>query len=213
MSFIEQIKSYHLDILKEVGNIGAGNAATALSKILGKTIDMTVPNVRIVSFDEMMDMVGGSENVIASVFLRIEGDAPGSIYFMLPLEQAKKYIKQMTGEEDFSFENPPYSELSVSALQELGNILSGSYLSALSDFTQLNLYPSVPALGIDMAGAILSYGLMEVSQVSDYAIVIDTAVSEQEEVVNNSVKGHFFLLLDPESFEKVFSALGVPIDE
>jgi len=213
MSFIEQIKSHHLDILREVGNIGAGNAATSLSKILGKTIEMTVPNVRIVSFDEMMDMVGGSENVIASIFLRIEGDAPGSIYFMLPLEQAKKYIEQMTGETNFSFENPPFSEISVSALQELGNILSGSYLSALSDFTQLNLYPSVPALGIDMVGAILSYGLMEVSQVSDYAIVIDTAVSEQEDSITESVKGHFFLLLDPESFEKIFSALGVPIDE
>ncbi|WP_458413880.1 chemotaxis protein CheC [Schinkia sp. CFF1] len=213
MTFIEQIKTYHLDILKEVGNIGAGNAATSLSKILGKTINMTVPNVRIVSFDEMMDMVGGSEKVIASVFLRIEGDAPGSIYFILPLEQAENYIHQMTGEEGFSFENPPYSELSVSALEELGNILSGSYLSALSDFTQLNLYPSVPALGIDMVGAVLSFGLMEVSQASDFAIVIDTAVSEEEEMINESVKGHFFLLLDPDSFAKVFNALGVPLDE
>ena len=212
MSFIKQIKGHHLDILREVGNIGAGNAATSLSKILGKRVDMTVPNVRIVSFDEMMDMVGGADNVIASIFLRIEGDAPGSIYFMLPIEQAEKYIELMTGEENFSFEEPPYPELSVSALQELGNILSGSYLSALSDFTKLNLYPTVPALGIDMVGAILSYGLMEVSQVSDYAIVIDTAVSEQEEITD-SVKGHFFLLLDPESFEKIFSALGVPLNE
>ncbi|HHY74647.1 MAG TPA: chemotaxis protein CheC [Bacillus bacterium] len=213
MSFIKHIRSHHLDILKEVGNIGAGNAATALSKILGKKIDMNVPNVRIVSFDEMMDLVGGSEKVIASVFLRIEGDAPGSIYFMLPLEQARKYIKQMTGEENFSFENPPYSELSVSALQELGNILSGSYLSALSDFTKLDFYPSVPALGIDMVGAILSYGLMEVSQESDFVIVIDTAVSEDDDFTHASVRGHFFLLLDPGSFEKIFSALGVPVDE
>lgn len=213
MSFIDKIKSHHLDILREVGNIGAGNAATALSKILDKTIDMTVPKVSIVSFDDMMDMVGGSENVIASVFLRIEGDAPGSMYFMLPLEQATKFIKQMTGEDNFSFENLTPSELSISALQELGNILSGSYLSALSDFTQLNLYPSVPALGIDMVGAILSYGLIELSQASDYAIVIDTAVSEKEDSICESVKGHFFLLPDPESFEKIFSALGVPIDE
>jgi chemotaxis protein CheC len=212
MSFIEQIKSHHLDILREIGNIGAGNAATSLSKILGKRVDMTVPKVRIVSFDEMMDMVGGSDNVIASIFLRIEGEATGSIYFILPLEQAEKYIELMTGEKDFSFDNPPYPELSVSALQELGNILSGSYLSALSDFTNLNLYPSVPALGIDMVGAILSYGLMEVSQASDYAIVIDTAVSEEEEI-SDSVKGHFFLLLDPDSFEKIFSALGVPLNE
>ncbi|WP_102346923.1 chemotaxis protein CheC [Bacillus sp. Marseille-P3661] len=212
MSFIENIKSHHLDILREVGNIGAGNAATALSTILGKQIDMTVPNVKIVSFDEMMDLVGGAENVIASVFLRIEGDVPGSMYFMLPLEQATKFIVLMTGEEDFSFDLPPYSEMSVSALQELGNILSGSYLSALSDFTHLNLYPSVPELGIDMVGAILSYGLIELSQVSDYAIVIDTAVGEHVDFYD-SVKGHFFLLPDPDSFGKIFSALGVPVDE
>lgn len=216
MSFLENIKSHHLDILKEVGNIGAGNAATALSKILNRTIDMNVPHVKVVSFDEMMDMVGGPDNVIASVFLRIEGDAPGSMYFMLPLEQAARFIAKMTGEDDFSFDEPPFSELSMSALQELGNILSGSYLSALSDFTNLDLYPTVPALSIDMVGAVLSHGLLELSQVSDYAIVIDTAVREQgdeTEYISNSVKGHFFLLPDPDSFEKIFSSLGVHLDE
>lgn len=213
MSFIKHIKCHHLDILREVGNIGAGNAATALSKILGKKIYMTVPDVRIETFDEMMNMVGGSENVITSVYLRIEGDAPGNMFFILPIEQANKYIQQMTGEENFTFEHPPFSELSTSALEELGNIVCGSYLSALSDFTKLNLNPSVPALSIDMVGAILTFGILELSKVSDFAIVIDTSVAESKEAMNESVKGHFFLLLDPVSFEKIFSALGVPIDE
>ncbi|PLR84234.1 CheY-P-specific phosphatase CheC [Bacillus canaveralius] len=211
--FIEKISNMHLDILKEIGNIGAGHAATALSTLLNKKVDMRVPNVRVVSFDEMMEMAGGSENVVASVFLRIEGDAPGSMFFVLPLEQAAAFIRQMIGDSGFSFDNPPYDELAMSALQELGNILSGSYLSSLSDFTNLSLYPSVPALGIDMVGAIISYGLIELSQVSDYAIVIDTALNEDEMKDFESVRGHFFLLPDPESFQIIFKALGVAGDE
>lgn len=213
MSFHKQITNQHLDILKEVGNIGAGNAATALSQLLGKPIDMKVPDVRIVSFDEMMNMMGGSENVVASVFLRIDGEAPGSIFFMLPLEQANRFVQQMTGVEDCSFDTPPYSEISVSALQEAGNILSGSYLSALSDFTKLHLYPSVPALAIDMVGAVLSYGLIEISQVTDNAIVIDTALSEMGKPVAEKIDGHFLLLPDPDSFSTIFNALGVPAHE
>lgn len=213
MSIIEKLNSTHIDVLKEIGNIGAGHSATALSKLLNKKIDMKVPNVKLVTFDEMMDLAGGPDNVVASVFLRIEGDAPGSMFFVLPLSQASRFIHQMTGDNTFTFEEPPYSELGISALQELGNILSGSYLSSLSDFTNLNLYPTVPALSIDMVGAILGYGLIELSQVSDYAIVIDTTITEEEDGISEDVKGHFFLLPDPDSFEILFKSLGVMLDE
>jgi chemotaxis protein CheC len=209
MGFEQKVTSLHLDILKEIGNIGAGHAATALSTLLNKKIDMKVPQVRVVSFDEMMEMAGGPENVVVSVFLRIEGDAPGSMFFVLPLSQGSRFIHQMTGELEFSFEKPPFSELGLSAMQELGNILSGSYLSSLSDFTNLNLYPSVPALSVDMAGAVISFGLLELSQISDMAIVIDTALKEDDIAESESVKGHFFLLPDPESFETIFKSLGV----
>lgn len=213
MAFLDKFSNVHLDVLKEVGNIGAGHAATALSTLLNKKIDMRVPHVRVVSFDEMMDMAGGPDNIVASVFLRIEGDAPGSMFFVLSLEQASAFIEQMIGDVDFSFEEPPYNELAMSALQELGNILSGSYLSSLSDFTSLDLYPSVPALSIDMVGAIISFGLIELSQVSDYAIVIDTALDDDDVSVSESINGHFFLLPDPDSFEIIFRALGVHLNE
>lgn len=209
MTFLKHFTSVHLDFLKEIGNIGAGNAATALSKLLNKKIEMKVPNVKIVSFDEMVDLAGGADNVVASVFLRIEGDAPGSMFFVLPLPQATHFIQQMIGDSNFSFESPPYNEMALSALQELGNILSGSYLTALSDFTHLSLYPSVPALGFDMVGAIISFGLIEHSQVCDYVIVIDTALNEEDSLVPECVRGHFFLLPDPNSFSTLFSALGV----
>ncbi|WP_442599521.1 chemotaxis protein CheC [Neobacillus sp. D3-1R] len=213
MSFVNQITTLHLDILREIGNIGAGNAATALSKLLNKRVDMNVPSVKIVGFDEMMEMVGGPENIVATVFLRLEGDVSGSMFFVLPIHQASRFIQQMIDEPNYSFMEEPNNEIAMSALQELGNILSGSYLSALSDFTNLSLYPSVPALSIDMFGAIISYGIIELSQVSDHAIVIDTALNELETNENESVKGNFFLLPDPDSFPVIFKALGVTSNE
>ncbi len=209
MSLIKNLSSTHIDILKEVGNIGAGNAATALSKLLNKKIDMKVPDVKIVTFNEMMEVVGGAENVVASVFLRVEGDAPGSMFFILSIEQASRFIKYLTNDSEFNLESPPYPELALSALQELGNILTGSYLTSFSDFTNLNFHPSVPAISIDMVGAIISYGLIELSTVGDYAILIDTALQEEDQTINDSVKGHFFLLPDPDSFSIIFKSLGV----
>ncbi|MFJ7751915.1 chemotaxis protein CheC [Peribacillus muralis] len=212
MSFIEKISPLQLDILKEIGNIGAGNAATSLSAILNRKIDMNVPTARIVSFDEMMEIAGGADLVVASVFLRIEGDVSGSMFFVLSLPVAQYLIREMAGDSAFSIESTPHAELALSCLQELGNILSGSYLSSLADFTQLNIFPSVPALSIDMVGATISYGLLELSQESDAVIVIDT-VLVKDQLIGDSIDGHFFLLPDPEFFEIIFAALGLTADD
>lgn len=212
MSYLEKLSTMHLDILKEIGNIGAGNAATALSTLLNKKIDMNVPSVSVISFNEMMELAGGPENIIACVFLRIEGDAPGSMYFILSLEQSERFIHQITGDSNFSIESSS-SDIAISALQELGNIMAGSYLSALSNFTNLNLFPTVPALSIEMAGAVISAGLLELSKVGDYAIVIDTELMEVDQKYMNSINGHFFLLPDPDSFETIFAALGIESNE
>ncbi|WP_178075358.1 chemotaxis protein CheC, partial [Pseudomonas sp. 2822-17] len=138
--------------------IGAGHAATALSKMLNKFIDMEVPSVKIVHLNEVSEFVGGDETVVAAIFLRLQGDAPGNMFFMLPLDEATRLIQQLTEDDTINTENLSDNEIGMSALCELGNILAGSYLSALSDFTSLNLQPTPPALAIDMAMAILSYG-------------------------------------------------------
>jgi len=213
MSFQEQIKSLQLDILKEIGNIGAGHAATALSNLLNTKIDMSVPNVKIMQFNDMMELVGGAENVVASVYFRIEGEAPGSMYFVTSLEQASNIIKQLTHDPKFQIEDLEQNPIAASVLQEVGNILIGSYLSSFSDFTKLNIYPTVPALAIDMFGAIISYGLIEIGQVSDEAIVIDTIFFSDEDKENEELNGHFFLLPDPDSFEIIFNSLGLGSNE
>jgi len=203
-----EIRDLHLDVLKEIGNIGAAHAATALSSLMKKKIDMHVPDVRLVSFDDMMELAGGAEKVVAGVFLRLEGDVSGSMFFILPVGKANHFIRQLTGDDTFEFLSQNFSELGVSAMQELGNILSGSYLTALSDFTGLNIMPSVPSLSVDMAGSIISFGLLEISTVSDEVIVIETGIFDPSEGTEG-VKGHFFLLPDPPSYRTIFQSLGV----
>lgn len=213
MEFLNEISKDYLDVLKEVGNIGAGHAATALSKILDKKIEMRVPNVSVMTFNEMIEMAGGAEKIVASVYLRVQGDSPGHLFFVLPIESANTLIQQLTRENDISIDKQFDHEMAISALQELGNILAGSYLSSLSDFTGLHLYPSVPSTSIDMLGAIISYGFIELSQFSDDVIAIDTVLVDLNEVNKRQVEGHFFLMPDPDTFAAIFHSLGVVLDE
>lgn len=208
MDFRNGLSLVQMDVLQEIGNIGAGNAATAMSKLVNKKIDMYVPSVKVIAFDDVMEMIGGPENLIIAIMIRIHGNAPGTVFFILTVPEAENLVRQITSESKFViFGDKPPSELAVSALQEVGNILAGSYLSALSDFTGINMQPSVPSLSIDMAGAIITEGLLELSQVMDYAIIIDTTINEVDS--SNGVNGKFFLLPDPQSFDQIFKALGI----
>lgn len=196
---------FKMDVLREVGNIGAGHAATALSLLLGKPVDMQVPTVSFVPFEEIAERVGGIEAVVVAIFLRVEGDAPGNMFFILNREPARRLLQGLPGLDAAVSDN--YSELELSALNEIGNILAGSYLSSLGDFTGLYMSPTVPSIAVDMAGAVLNYGLLQFGTMGDDALLIDTAFLEGPQ----QVEGHFFLIPDPESFEKLFSALGVPL--
>ncbi|WP_426447060.1 chemotaxis protein CheC [Paenibacillus sp. S-38] len=203
MEAFKSFADFQMDVLREVGNIGAGHAATALSKLMDKPVDMLVPKVRMVPFEEVADSVGGAEAIVIAIFLRVEGETPGNLFFILTLESAKKLLKSLAGIEVVSDEG--YTEMEMSALNEIGNIMAGSYLSSLADFTKLNMQPTVPSLAIDMAGAILGYGLLQFGEMGDQALLIDTKFLDGKE----EVEGHFFLIPDPESFPKIFRALGV----
>ncbi|WP_226681291.1 chemotaxis protein CheC [Sutcliffiella horikoshii] len=201
-------KLNELDLLKELGNIGAGNAATALSQLLNKEIHMNVPLAKIVSFNEMMELMGGSDRPVAAVFLRMEGELSGSLFFVLSMEDATKLINQLIPEKKISVEELASHELGLSALQELGNIISAHYLTALSECIGLAVTPSVPQVTIDMVGAIVVTGLLEISQVSDHSIFIDTELTDTTDNQIEKTKGHFFLIPYPDSFEKILAALG-----
>lgn len=205
---LNSLSSIQIDALREIGNIGAGNAATSMSKLINKRVDMKVPSVNIVTIDEIIDIVGGPGQLIVALLFKIHGEAPGSVYFILSIEEAESLVNEIAIDPAFSLlADAEPSELSISVLKEIGNIMTGSYLSALSDFININMYSSIPYLSVDMAGAILPSGLIELSQVSDYAIVVDTEINNEND--KDSLKGHFFLLPELESIPKIFSALGI----
>lgn len=204
----KKLTDMHVDVLREVGNIGAGNAATSLSQLLHKKIDMVVPSVNIVSFDEMIELFGDPDEIVVAILFRIYGDAPSTVIFVLTVEEAETLIQTMLDDPNFKLlEDSSKNPLALSALEEVGNILTGSYISALSDLTNLHLQQSIPHLGIDMAAAVLTYGLLELSQTSDYAIVIDSKVNSGETM--ETMTGNFFLLPNPESITVLLKALGI----
>lgn len=193
-----------LDALREVGNVGAGNAATALSQLINRKIDMTVPQVSILPLGDVPDVVGGPDVRVAGVFLRVYGPAPSSILFLMPRESAFTLVDMLMGRERGLTEQ--LDPMDESALLEIGNILAGAYLNALSFFTKFTLLPSIPALAMDMAGAILSVILIQLGQMGDHALVIETQFTTDGD---GAVKGHFFLIPDPGSLGTILTAIGV----
>jgi len=200
---ISELNSFHLDVLREIGNIGAGNAATALAKLLDKKIDMKVPQIRIMKFSEVSDVLGGAETPVVGILLRIHGDISGSMMFILDYPSSRLLVNILMGKPEES--DLDYDDLTCSALKEIGNILAGSYLSALSNMTGLNLMPDVPALAIDMAGAILSVPAIEFGKTSDTVLYIENVFTDGRD----SVIGDLFLIPDDLSYGKLLQALGV----
>ena len=198
-----ELSPVQLDALREIGNVGAGNSATALSQIINHRIDMNVPEVSIVPLGDVPDLVGGPDTVVVGVFLRVYGSAPGNILFLLPRESAFLLVDMIMGKQRGSTQTLDFMD--ESALMEIGNILAGAYLNALFNLTQLSLLPSIPALAMDMAGAILSVVLIQLGQMGDHALVIETEFKTDEE----GIKGHFFLVPDPGSLDTMLTAVGV----
>jgi len=192
-----------LDALKEIGNVGAGNSATALSQLINRKIDMTVPQISIIPLGDVPDIVGGPDAMVAGVFLRVYGPAPSSILFLLPRDSAFSLVDMLMGREQGY--TTSLNSMDESALMEIGNILAGAYLNALSYFTKLTLLPSIPSLAVDMAGAILSVILIQLGEMGDHALVIETEFTTE----NDGVKGHFFLIPDPGSLSIILAAIGV----
>ncbi|MGM9572553.1 MAG: chemotaxis protein CheC [bacterium] len=203
MEEINELSEMEFDALREIGNIGAGNAATALSQLLNRKIDMAVPEVKVLPLEEVAECMGGEESIVAGIFLRVFGNAPCSVMFLLPRKSALNLVDMLLGKANGT--TKILNDLDQSALKEIGNILSASYLNALSQMTNLTLLPSVPALAFDMLGAILSVLLAELGEVGDYALVMETEFTEESQ----EVKGHFFLIPDPGTLEVILRTIGV----
>lgn len=199
---IESLNQQHLDVLKEIGNIGAGNAATALARMLDKKIDMDVPKIKILDIQEVAKVLGGEENIVAGIYFNVHGDIQGNIMFLLDIHSSKLLTNMLMGK---SSSEDQLDEMDRSALQEVGNILSGAYISSLVALTNFNIQLSVPSLAVDMAGAVMSVPAIQFSEISDKVLFIETELKEGEDLV----EARFFLIPDEPSFEKILNSLGV----
>jgi chemotaxis protein CheC len=186
-----------------VGSIGAGNAATALSQMVGKKINMTVPEIHIVPLKKVPEMLGGADNLVAGIYTRVLDDAVGGILLVFPRDSALSLADMLVGREVGS--TKALSEMDRSSLIELGNILSASFLNAMAKLLSVTLIPSVPDVAFDMAGSVVDFMLIQLSNVGKQAIVLDVEFIEAAA----KVRGHFFLLPDPKSLEVILESLGV----
>jgi len=201
---LTELSEMQLDVLQEIGNVGAGNSATALSRLIQRRIEMNVPQVALVPIEDVPEFVGGPELVVVGIFLRVYGKAPSNILFLIPRDSAFALADTMCGRE-VGTTTTELSPMDESALMEVGNILAGSYLNAFYSFTGISMLPSVPALAVDMAGAILNVVLVQLGEMGDHALLIETNFVADD----RSIKGHFFLVPDPGSLSSIMNAVGV----
>ena len=202
-NFFEQMSQEHFDILKELGNIGAGNATTALAQMLQCKMDMSVPQVNMLEFKDLGAAMGGEELIMAGIYLGVEGDITGSIMFLLEKNSAKHLVGKLMGMETPGEE---FSDMEFSALKEVGNIITGAYLNSLSMLTNLKIFPSIPDLTVDMAGAIISVPAIEFGALGDRMLFIQTQFFDEV-----AIDGYFILIPDLDSYAKIMSALGMAV--
>jgi len=199
----DSMNAMHFDVLKEIGNIGAGNATTALSKMLNVKVDMKVPKVDLLDFTQLPGILGGEENIVVGILLTLEGNIDGMMMFMLERDTAYRMVRMLMGMP--CDEIGEFTELELSALQEIGNIITGSYLSSLSNLTNMYINASVPYLSIDMAAAILSVPAIEFGKIGDKALLIETEFGEK----NSSINGYFILIPSLDSYSTILHSLGL----
>ncbi len=201
----EGMDNFEFDVLTEIGNIGAGNATTALSQLINTRIDMNVPRVKMLTFAELAQVIGGEETLVAGILLSLEGDIQGSLLFILESDAARVLVQKLVGLTS-GLDSDTFTEIEISALQEIGNIITGAYLSAISSLTKLTISVSVPSLALDMAGAILSVPAIEFGKLGDKALLIESHFNDLDVM---DISGYFILIPTMESYTRILESLGL----
>lgn len=201
---IEELSDTEFDVLKEISNIGTGNAATAISKLLGGRVDIKVPDIRFLQFSELPEIIGGAENEVIGILVSLENDIDGMMMFVMDKPSASVIVNRILNRDNEEL-GQEMSEMEISVLSEFGNIILGSYLSAISRLTGMVVSPSVPALSNDMAGAILSVPAIEFGKMSDRVLLIQSEFLSE----SGQAKGFFILVPTLKGFDNIFKRLGL----
>jgi len=207
---MDQLNAMHFDVLREIGNIGQGNAASSLSQMLSQTIDISVPTVKLLDFNESVEYLGGPENVVLGMLVGLSGDINGMMLYVLQKSFASSMLKAVFGKEITDLTE--LDEMDLSFIREIGNILAGSYVNAISSLTGLTIDISVPTISIDMAGAILAVPAVEFAQIGNSVLFIDDSfIFGGSSAENSEVKSNMILVPELSSLETLFSRLGIEV--
>src|SRR5919107_3283556 len=190
MNDLKSLKPVQVDALREVANIGAGHAATALSQMTGSTIMISVPTITIAKLEDVPPQISGPEEPVAAVLMNMLGDLTGRTLLVFPRSTAIRLSELMLRRPQGACKD--LGELEQSAIKEAGNILSGAYMNALSDFMGLILLPSPPSLEIDMSSAILTTAYLQFGTDRDHVFYVESQFFLQEQ--NEHLRGFFLLL-------------------
>lgn len=201
---LDQINERYIDVLREIGNIGAGNATTAISTMLNSRINMSVPKVELMDASKLGSAICPEDEIIVGIFLEVSMDITGSMMFLMKLDSAHYLTDKLMGTQKKPDEH--FNEMELSALKEIGNIITASYLTALSNLTNLMIAPSVPYVAVDMAGAILSVPAILFGQYGDNALLIETEFGDDA-----TMSGYFILMPEQRSYATILSSLGIQI--
>ncbi len=201
MSEIE-FDQIRLDVLREITSIATGNAATSLSALLGRKVDVTVPNIMVESVEKVPEILGGGGRIASVVYFLFSGKISGSILLVLSSPESLRLANLLTGQKVDKMEN--LDEMGLSALKELGNIIIGSYMRVLADELKVRITHSVPGFAYDMLGAILDELLAQMSLKTEYAVIMESEFIVREEVR----RGHLVFILEPETTKAIIRALG-----
>jgi chemotaxis protein CheC len=199
---IRKLEERQLDALREVANMGAGHAATALSQLTQSRIMVNVPNLRIVPLEEVPELLSEPEEVVAAVLMHMLGDLTGRTLLVFPRDAAMRLAEILLRREPGT--SKVFGELEQSALKEAGNILSAAYMNALSDFLGLMLLPSVPNLVIDLSAAVITTTYTNFGSERDHVFCIETRFTMGKDTI---VEGHFLLLPDAESLDVILRTI------
>ena len=204
MEDLLSLKVLQLDALREVANIGAGHAATALSQMVGETIMITVPTINIARLEEVPVQMSDPDEPVAAVLMHMMGDLTGRTLLVFPkrsaVRLASRLLKQTQNEQALS-------EMGQSAIKEAGNILSSAYMNALSEFMHLMLLPSPPSLAVDMSTAVLTTAYLQFSSQKDYVFCVESEFMMVQ--MAEKLRGFFLLLPDPASLQALLRAVRV----
>lgn len=199
----EDLNDMQLDVLREIGNIGSGNATTALSSMIGKMVDIEVPRVQFLNFQDAIDAAGGAEKNIAGVLVRINGDIDGMILFLFEYGLIDYILGNLFGKKIENIEQ--LDDIDRSALKEIGNIMASSYVNAIAQLAGMNIFVDIPELAVDMLGAIVSVPAVEVGEISDKLLFIDNNMIIDKVNVTSKI----LLVPSVSSLDHIMTNLGV----